>query len=318
MENTIDCPPVLFIVFNRPELTQRVFACIRESRPAKLFVAADGPRPYRPSEEQLCAEARKVVAQVDWSCEVLSLFRDENLGCRRAVSTAIDWFFTHVPEGIILEDDCLPHPLFFRFCEELLEKYRDDERVMQIGGCNFQDGIKRGDGSYYFSIYNHIWGWASWRRAWKHYDRDMSLWPVLRGTDWLLNIGSGSKAFQQYWTTIFDTVHSGKIDTWDYQWTFSCWALSGLTILPARNLVTNVGFGEGATHTKDNGGAHANLPLEALEFPLSHPSSMVRNFAADKLSDRHVFGIGEEAHWKKAIRKIPAVNIVLRMLRRIR
>jgi hypothetical protein len=306
---------VCFLVFNRPDTTSRVFEEIRHARPPKLLVVADGPRLDRPGEAEKCAAARAIIEQVDWPCEVMKNYLDTNLGCKRRVSSGLDWVFETVTEAIILEDDCLPNPSFFRFCEELLEKYRDDERVIQIGGCNFQDGIKRGPASYYFSIYNHIWGWASWRRAWKHYDRDMSLWPALRSTDWLLTIGGGSKAFQQYWTKIFDTVYSGQVDTWDYQWTFSCWAQSGFTILPARNLVTNIGFGKDASHTKDNRGAHANLSLEVLEFPLSYPLTMVQDLAADKWSDEHVFGIFEEAHWKKTMRKIPGLDIALRRLR---
>jgi len=210
MSDTFQTPPILFLLFNRPYLTQRVFACIREARPARLFVAADGPRPDRVGERQLCAEARKVVDQVDWPCELLTLFRDENLGCGKAVSSAIDWFFEHVEEGIILEDDCLPHPSFFRFCEKLLEKYRDDERVMQIGGCNFQDGIKRGPASYYFSIYNHIWGWASWSRAWKYYDVGITSWRKTIHEEFLYTLFNDKKSVK-YWEKILDSVQRGEI-----------------------------------------------------------------------------------------------------------
>jgi len=310
--------PVCFLVFNRPETTSRVFEEIRRARPPKLLVVADGPRLDRPGEAEKCDAVRAIIEQVDWPCEVLKNYTNTNMGCKRRVSSGLDWVFETVPEAIILEDDCVPDPSFFRYVEELLTRYRDDERVMVIAALHFHGAAHTPPHSYFFSRYNHVWGWASWRRAWQYYDREISLWPALRDTDWLLAIGGGSKAFQQYWTKIFDTVHLGRVDTWDYQWTFSCWAQSGLAILPARNLVTNVGFGEDATHTKDNGGAHASLQLEALNFPLSHPLTMVRDFAADEWSDRHVFGIWEEAHWKKTIRKIPGVDIARRALRRLR
>src|SRR5512139_3287315 len=168
--------PVAFIIFNRPDTAERVFAEIAKARPPKLLVVADGPRANRSGEAEKCAATRAIIDRVDWDCEVLTNFSDTNLGCKNRVSSGIDWVFEQVPEAIILEDDCLPHPTFFRFCEELLERYRDDERIGMISGDNFQLGQKRTDASYYFSRYNHIWGWASWRRAWRHYDREASAW----------------------------------------------------------------------------------------------------------------------------------------------
>ena len=314
----MNCPPILFLIFNRPQLTRQVFAHIRDAGPARLFIAADGPRPDHPDDDNLCNEARKIIDQVDWPCEMLTLFREKNLGCRRAVSTAIDWFFSHVSEGIILEDDCIPDPSFFRYAEELLSRYRDDKRVMVVAAQHFHGNDHTPMHSYFFSRYNHIWGWASWRRAWQYYDRDMSQWPTLKDTDWLLAVGDGNRAFKRYWTEIFNAVHAGKIDTWDYQWTFSCWAQNGLSILPARNLVTNVGFGKDASHTKGDGRAHANLLMELLEFPLSHPLTMVRDIAADEWTDRHVYGIRDEPEWKKTLRKISGLNMVILLLRAIR
>lgn len=284
--------PVLFLVFNRPDTTQRVFRSIRAAKPPRLFVAADGPRPEIPGENSLCNKAREVADTVDWPCEVHTLYRDINLGCRAAVSGAIDWFFASESEGIILEDDCLPNPSFFQFAETLLDRFRSDERVMTVASQHFHRDAHTPTHSYFFSRYTHCWGWATWRRAWQHYDLEMALWPSLRDTDWLLSVGDGSRLFRDYWTHVFDLVHAGKIDTWDYQWTFSCWAQSGLTALPSRNLVTNLGFGAGATHTGDANSKLANLPLETLEFPLRHPPAMVRDVAADRWSDRNVFDIG--------------------------
>lgn len=310
--------PVLFMIFNRLETTKQVLAAIRQAKPARLYIAADGPRPQRPGEEQKVQAVRDyVLSHVDWDCRIKTLFRDQNLGCGHAVDTAIDWFFAQVPEGIILEDDCVPHPSFFRYAGELLVRYRDDERVMVIAAQHFHGTAHTPLHSYFFSRYGDVWGWASWRRAWQYYDRHISLWPALRDTDWLLAIGGGSKAFQQYWTKIFDTVHRGRVDIWDYQWTFSCWAQSGLAVLPARNLVTNVGFGEDATHTKDNVWPLANLPLEALEFPLSHPLTMIRDSAADEWTDRHVFCIKPTPPlYKRAARRIPGARQLAATLRK--
>jgi len=171
--------PVVLIIFNRPPTTERVFAEIAKARPQKLFVVADGPRPERSGEAEKCAAARAVIDRVDWECEVLRNYAEVNLGCRQRPPTGISWVFEQVAEAIILKDDCVPHPTFFRFCEELLEKYREDERVMHISGSNFQPGYTRGPFSYYFSRFNPIWGWASWRRAWQHYDLNMKLWAEL-------------------------------------------------------------------------------------------------------------------------------------------
>lgn len=172
--------PVLLLIFNRPDTTQRVFHEIRGASPLQLFISADGPRENKPGEFEKCQITRDIVRQVDWDCEVYTNFRDKNLGCKIAVSSAIDWFFENVEEGIILEDDCLPSFSFFRFCEELLEKYRDDERIMQIGGTNLLSEWQRSDDSYYFSKYGAIWGWATWRRAWQYYDVNMKLWPEVK------------------------------------------------------------------------------------------------------------------------------------------
>lgn len=296
----IETPPILFLLFNRPDLTQRVFERIRQAAPQRLFIAADGPRPGMPTDVELCAQARQVVEWIDWKCEVHTLFRETNLGCKQAVSSAIDWFFEHVEEGIILEDDCVPHPTFFRFCAELLERYRDDERIMVISGDNFQQGRQRTPYSYYFSCYTHIWGWATWRRAWRYYDGDMKHWPELRQTSWLLDV-LGDEVSATYWRNIFDKAHAGKIDSWAYPWISSCWAQNGLTILPEVNLVSNIGFGDAATHTKKGDSRIANLPTAAMKFPLRHPPYMVRHLEADRFTFKTVF---QPPLFKRAVRKL--------------
>lgn len=272
--------PVLFIVFNRPETTSRVFEAIRQAKPPRLYVAADGPRASREGETERIARVRRIATAVEWPCEVFTLFREENLGCKRAVSEAITWFFRQEERGIILEDDCLPHQDFFSFCEALLVRYADDERVSVITGDNFQDGIERGDGSYYFSRYNHVWGWASWRRAWQHCDIDLTFWPEWkRTTHWRSEFPDGVE--RRYWEKIFDRMHAQKIDTWDYPWTASVWYHGGLTATPNVNLISNIGFGEGATHTTATRSKHAALPIRSIGN-LKHPSKVVRDSEADR------------------------------------
>lgn len=213
-------PPVLFLIFNRPDLTKQVFQRIRAAQPPKLFIGADGPREGRSEEPRLCEEARHIATQVDWHCEVHTLFRDENLGCKEAVSSAITWFFEQVEAGIILEDDCVPHPSFFSYCDALLDYYAQDERIFAIGGNNFQPPTRNYGASYYFSVYPHIWGWATWRRAWRHYDGRIEAWPKLKQESWLQG-WMGDRFAARYWSNIFDRVHNGEIDSWDYPWTFS-------------------------------------------------------------------------------------------------
>lgn len=280
--------PVAFLIFNRSDTTQKVFEAIRQAKPPRLLVVADGPRPDRPYEVEKCAAARAVIDHVDWDCQVLTNFSDMNLGCRNRVSSGLDWVFDTVEEAIILEDDCLPHPTFFRFCEELLERYRNDERIMAISGDNFQFDRKRTDYSYYFSRYNHCWGWASWRRAWQHNDVEMNHWPDVRDSSLLLNLLSDSRTID-CWHKIFQDVYNGHVNTWCYQWTFACWLQNGLSILPSTNLVANIGFSGEATHTVGKN-IFANMPVKAMSFPLQHPQCKVRNHQADAFTQEWMFG----------------------------
>lgn len=270
--------PVAFIIFRRPELTQAVFDAIRAAQPPKLFVIADGPR--NEDDAELCRQTRAVTEQVDWDCEVFRNCSDENLGLRKRVSSGLDWVFEQVEEAIILEDDCLPHPSFFGYCDELLERYRDDERIWCISGSNFQQGRRRGDGSYYFSNNNHYWGWASWRRAWSHYDHEMSGWPAFRDGGYLESL-LDDPVEVKYWTDIFETLSTeGVPNSWGYIWTLTCWMNRGLSILPNVNLVANIGFGDDSTNTKGTGGWIADRPAEAAGA-LTHPSFIARDREAD-------------------------------------
>jgi hypothetical protein len=276
--------PIAFIVFNRPSKAARVLAEIAKVKPRQLFVIADGPRANYPDDIEKCSAVRKLIDHVDWECEVLKNYSDVNLGCGLRPATGIRWVFEHVEEAIILEDDCVPHPTFFRFCEELLEKYHNDWRVMMIGGFNIYE--HRSPYSYSFSrIPVCAGGWATWRRAWQYWDGQMKLWPILRDTSWLLDILGDSRVVE-YWQNILNQAYSDSstVDYWDYQWAFACWAQSGLSILPTTvNLLSNIGFDEDATHTKSVNDRRANLPTAEIIFPLQHPPYMVRDREADQV-----------------------------------
>ncbi|KKQ10956.1 MAG: nucleotide-diphospho-sugar transferase [candidate division TM6 bacterium GW2011_GWF2_36_6] len=235
--------PVLFIIFNRPSTTKLVFNQIKKVKPKKLFIAADGPRPGNLNDVVNCSKARKIVNEIDWNCQVYTLFRDENLGCGRAVSSAINWFFKNVEEGIILEDDCLPDESFFAFCSLMLDKYRFDKQVMMISGTNFLFNKIENSNGYFFSKTYFAWGWATWRRAWNLYNFEIDDWNRQRDT----KLGRLRKIFRHrdvvdYWCENFDKIVNKKIDTWDYQWCYSCIFNDGLSLNPISNLISNIGL----------------------------------------------------------------------------
>jgi len=279
--------PVALIIFNRPQTTKRVFEVIRHMRPRRLLVIADGSRSEVAGEDELCQEARSVIDTVDWDCRIDKNYADKNLGCKSRVSSGLDWVFQQVEEAIILEDDCLPHPVFFEFCQELLERFRNEPCIAQISGANFQFGRRDPGDSYYYSRYNHIWGWASWRRAWQLYDREMAHWPEFRDHSLLRGILSDKREIA-YWTEVLNKVHSGEIDTWDCQWTFSCWKNGLMTVIPNTNMISNIGFGPGATHTPVPN-KYAAMNLEPVKFPLIHPSVMESDTAADAYIGKTMF-----------------------------
>ncbi len=291
--------PVAFIIFNRPDLTQIVFNEIRKAEPKQLFVIADGPK--TPEEWKKCQAARDVIKQVDWDCEVLCNYSDVNLGCRERVSSGITWVFEHVEEAIILEDDCVPAPSFFSFCQTLLEHYRDDERIMVISGNNFQNGISRTKYSYYFSRYNHCWGWATWKRAWKYYDFNKEKWLEFKKENLLSQLFEDSTE-TKHWQEIFNRLFlEGKPNTWDYVWTFACWAQGGLSILPNQNLVSNIGFRSDATHTKGIDSTMGNLPTQDI-WKIEHPPFIVRHQQADLYTFKNHF---YDSFWANKIKRIP-------------
>jgi hypothetical protein len=242
-------------------------------------VAADGARPDKAGEEERCLEVRDIATAVDWNCEVRTLFRDRNLGCREAVTNAIDWFFENVDEGIILEDDCLPNQSFFWFCQELLAKYKYDESIMHIGGTNPIDKGQSSD-TYYFTKYNRIWGWATWRRAWKYFDPEIKLWEELRqaGIHYHLFVKNEAMIWERIWNGVLDN----EVDTWDYQW-FFCRLIRGKAVMPGVNLVSNIGFDQYATHTQNPLSPLSRLRRGTMTFPIVHPSHKIEDFGRDEV-----------------------------------
>ena len=272
--------PILFLIFNRPDVTEVVFAEIKKQRPQRLYVAADGPRLNREGEISKCNETRNVVMKnIDWPCEVRTLFRDTNLGCGKAVSEAITWFFNQEEMGMILEDDCLPTSSFFSFCSSLLKYYKDNEQIFVIPGDNFQKS-KVPDSSYYFSAYGHIWGWASWRRAWKYYNFNLNEFDDHKFKSDLRHYFSTQRE-RTYWFNVYSKMKNHEIDTWDYQWTFAQWSMRALSIIPNVNLVSNIGFNnEGATHTSADTRGLSNLRRFEMAN-IIHATKIIQNKKAD-------------------------------------
>lgn len=275
IENTF-ATPILFLVFNRPETTSLVFEQIKKIKPKYLFVAADGARKQVVGEKEKCEQTRNIINTIDWDCEVKTLFRTENLGCKIAVSSAITWFFNQVEYGIVLEDDCLPDLTFFPYCEELLCKYENDPEVMLIGGNNFHKKQLPILSSYYFSNYSHIWGWASWKRAWLNYNLDISDYREVFRDSYYNNFFK-DVCEKKYWFKVFKNVANGKINTWDYQWTYAIWKNRGISVTPAVNLIKNIGLEGNSTHFFIKDSFRDDLKLTKMKFPIQHPAKQVNN-----------------------------------------
>lgn len=292
--------PVLFLVFNRPNLTKVVFEEIRKAKPKFLYVAADGPRENVESDADDCARTREIVSHIDWDCDLKTFFREKNQGCKKAVSAAITWFFDHVEKGIILEDDCLPAQSFFSFCRDMLDQYENDERIMQISGTNLRGKWRDDMLDYFFSYYGGIWGWASWRRAWKFFDVDMQAWNDPRSAESIQNVLANRKQFVTR-RKVFESVYRGEIDTWDYQWSYARLINSGLSLVPSRNLISNIGFNQQATHTTYQ--SHlANQPIYEIKHPLRANSYVV----ADRTYDKAFYEAATGSYWTRIKRKFLA------------
>jgi len=283
--NFIDQQPlntaVLFLVFNRLDNTKQVFEAIRQSKPPRLYIAADGARKVKEGEEKKVKSVRDyILSNIDWKCEVKTLFQDQNLGCKMAVSGGIDWFFENEEMGIILEDDCLPSIDFFRFCEEQLNRYKEDLRIGHICGCNFQGNIKRGESDYYYSRLTHVWGWASWRRVWQKYDINIKDFDSAKNIDFLSTL-TNNKKVKSHLYDVFNKTQLGQIDTWDYQYFHSNLINGFLSVIPNNNMITNLGFNGDSTHTSDVNSYFANIKHKSLPLYLKHPSIFVADRSAD-------------------------------------
>lgn len=263
--------PILFLIFNRPDTTKQVFETIRQARPPRLYIAADGPRPNRPQDRELCEQTRAIATAVDWDCEVKTLFREENLGCGNSVSQAITWFFNNESEGIILEDDILAHPDFFKYCDDMLERYRASKNIGVIAGHNhFYKKFER-TASYAFQNLPAIWGWATWSHVWNEYDFNLnfdkeSFRKKIKQT-------FAPNSYRRFWYNMFDVMRQHKIDTWDFQFVISLMMKDRISIVPYVNLTRNIGFGDNSTHTANDHNNEGAIIAEPI-YPIHHPDSM--------------------------------------------
>ena len=297
--------PILLLVFNRPDHTKRILERIREVRPHQLFIAADGPRNWIEHETDQCSLVRKISTDIDWDCNVQTLFQENNLGCKHAVSSAINWFFSHVNNGIILEDDCLPEHEFFKYCEDLLEYHHGDDRIMHIAGTNLNWEKYKGNNSYFFSYYSPVWGWATWKRAWEKYDVNMSSYTI-----------DGKKIINRKFTEIKERIYrklvyrlcyTNQLDTWDYQWNYSIITNNGMAIIPNANMVTNIGFGSDATHTTNKEFALNVNAAGKIVFPLIHPDLIQIDINNDKSYFKHIT-LKQTSLLKLIVRSIIPIN----------
>jgi hypothetical protein len=295
--------PILFLVFNRPDVTKRVFLSIKNAKPPILYIASDGPRLSEIGERDKVEDIRSyLLKNIDWNCEVKTLFRDNNLGCKVAVSEAINWFFKSEKEGIILEDDCLPSQSFFDFCEDMLEKYRDDLRVWHISGNNFQNQKQYNNHKYYFSKIPHIWGWATWSNRWDAYDVEMRSFDSLPGKTAVSDFFVDRRQ-ADYWLKLLENHCAERVDAWDFQWSYTCFINNGLSINPNKNMVTNIGFGVDATHTKFEDKRVSNLKSFDIQFPIDKMKNVSPVYDADAYTMKWLF-------YKQ--------NIIIRMINKIK
>lgn len=279
--------PVVIVLFRRPSMTRNLINILRKVKPKEVFVIADGPSTDK--DRILCQSTRNEVNSIDWDCKIHKKYADKNLGLRRNIAGGLKWVFSKVDEAIVLEDDLIPEISFFQYCESLLKKYRNNRNIISISGNCFLKDKSIVKDSYYFSRYVHSWGWATWKRAWDMYDDKMIEWPKRRNSNWLRQV-FGNKVIEIYWRIIFDKVYTGKIDSWAYRWTYTSLLNNCLTIIPAVNLVTNVGYDNHATHTKVKNST-LDLSTRSIHFPLKHPQHIKRNELADSITEKNAYKI---------------------------
>lgn len=279
--------PIIVIVYNRQEKVEKVLSALRNIKPSKLLIIADGPRIEYPTDIEKCNAVRSLIEKIDWDCTIIKNYSDTNMGLDKRVVTGLNWAFGIVNEAIILEDDVIPHPGFFIFCKEMLEKYKNDNRIMAISGGNFQFGKQRTNYSYYFSMYGHMPGWATWRRAWQCFDIDMQLLPELIEGNWFYDLFQNTAA-SKYWTKLLSNIYPKQNSPWDYKWLFSKWINNGLSIVPNVNLVSNIGYDTDGTNTKADS-PFANMEITEIGFPLKHPPYVIRDVIADDYVEKIMF-----------------------------
>ena len=294
---------VLLIVFNRPTETEQVFDAIRQAKPKKLYIAIDAPRINNDQDVKLTNAVKKIVYNIDWECEVKTLEQDTNLGCRYGPVTAIDWFFDNETHGIILEDDCVPALSFFSFCQTLLKHYASNQQVMSITGTNVSSASKEPP-DYFYSNYALMWGWTTWADRWEKYDRNLTTWPEYRRSNLLRNVNAGNVYFKKTWETILDRTSNDEFDAWDYQWIYTCWLHRGLTIVPNKNLITNIGFNDQATHTKKSNEYVERLPRHEVAQALTPPFEIRANLEIDQSINNVFFRINLLSYIKAKIYEI--------------
>lgn len=264
--------PVVLPIHDRPEETARVAEAVAAVEPPTLYVVADGPEAGDPDAAERCRAARQAVERaIDWNPEVHRRYRERNHGVE-SVAEGLDWVFEREPEAIVVEDDCVPNRDFFRFCEAMLERYRDDDRVMAVNGTN-RLGTWGGRGDYHFVTYQGVWGWATWREAWERYDPEMSGWPDPEVQGRIREAIGDDERFA-YQRERFQRRYDGESVAWSKPWQYTMYLHGGLAVVPPKNLVSNVGFGEGAIHTTDPDSPLADLARYGLEFPLEEPPSI--------------------------------------------
>jgi hypothetical protein len=304
-------PDILFLVFNRPLLTQAVFDAIKKSRPSRIFIAADGPRKNNESDAILCKKVRDIVNQVNWECEIKTLFREENLGCRTAITSAIDWFFDHTDAGIILEDDCLPSESFFNFCALTLEKYKSNEKIMQINGSFHLSQFKSFDESYYFSKLNSCWGWATWKRAWEMFDADMIGYEESRDRGEIDKYYE-NRQISNWMISYLEEANSPSCGIWSTQWSYSILKNNGLCINPTFNLVNNIGFFDAPTSgIHESFSAYSDYMLENFSH-IKHPDKIQYDVSNDVLEFKNIIQLTDPRLLNKGL-----INFIKRAIKTV-
>lgn len=279
--------PVVIFIYKRSDNLKKIISVLRKIHPTSLYIVSDGSK-YIEEKVKVDQTIRIIESLINWECEINKNYSNINLGLKERFRSGIDWVFEHTDSAIFIEDDCIPDPTFFQFCDELLEKYKDDERIFSISGNNFLFGKARSKESYYFSRYPHVWGWATWKRVWDKYDSNISDWPELRQVGLLNKVFPNNFFIRKFWTYIFDRLYAGKINTWDYQLTYLSFKNNGLNIIPSVNLVTNVGYGKDSTNIKSKNQT-IGVPTHSMEFPLIHPKNIIASMSNDHHIDNLVY-----------------------------